>query len=161
MTNRKKCLPSGYRDARAIEQLLADETTPLDVRAQLELAMLEAADEMGVTVLHPALVRQAFIEVLNESGVRCNRGDTGSIHHYESAVIRLLTAVQYAAVGYGPIDLEREDRGSDETAIQYGEEPRGMEEHSRAALDSFIKRAKCREIMAQPLTPYTRAKSAL
>jgi len=36
----------------------------------------------------------------------------------------------------------------EEISITYGERPKGMEEHSRAALDSFIKRAKCRELWA-------------
>jgi hypothetical protein len=161
MSESKKSLPEIYRDARSIEQLLADKKTPSDVRAQLEVAMLEAAEEMGVTVLHSALVRQAFIEIFNESGERCRRGDTGSVHHFENATTRLLTIVHYAMGGHGPIDLDQEDRGSAETSIYYGYEPTGMEEHSRAAIDSFIKRAQCRELIAQPLKPYTHDQAAL
>ncbi|MBA3355719.1 MAG: hypothetical protein H0U18_07225 [Pyrinomonadaceae bacterium] len=113
--------------------------------------MLDAAEEMGINVLHPALLRTAFIEIFRESGDWFARGMTGPTGHFEKPTTTLLTAIDYAVKGLGPIDLETEERACDEISIHYGEKPEGMEKDNRRALASFIKRSKCRKIMEASL----------
>lgn len=144
-----RLLPETYADAKAAEALLSDPNTPSDVRAQLETAILEAAEAMNVSVLHPALVRQAFLEIMRQSAENERKGVPRSIHHFESAVIRLLTITDYGSNGAGPIDVEEEDRLTRGYSQQAGMGDSGLEEHSYRALVEFQARAKCHEICAE------------
>jgi hypothetical protein len=145
----KRILPELYREAKQLEALLADQTLPPDVRAQIEQAVLDSAEAMNVSVFHPALVRLAFIEIMRQSAANQAARKPGTwTHLYESPVIRLLTAIEHGQHG-NAISLQDEIDACDEISIAFGEKATGMEERSLVALTSFIKRAKCREICSE------------
>jgi len=144
-------LRSHYQKARDAERLLADPDTPSDVRAQLETAILEAAEAMGVSVLHPALVRQAFLEIMRQSAENFRTGVKATTHHFACPVIRLLHVVAYGDAEIGPLNLADEDRTTRAMSKQYGENG-GLEAHSYKALKGFIDRAAIREFTTERLS---------
>lgn len=53
-----------YREANVLEEILSDEATPDDVRKALTDAVTEFSNRSGVDVLHPRVVRDAYIEMI-------------------------------------------------------------------------------------------------
>lgn len=90
-----RLLPAHYRHARTVEELLSNPDTPDEIRAQLELAILESAAEHGVSLVSPALARAVFLEIFRSTAEQARQGIPDSTsHHYGKPTIRLLTLLQ-------------------------------------------------------------------
>jgi hypothetical protein len=99
----ERLLPDIYKAARMAEALLSNPDTPDEIRAQLELALLEAAAEEGVSIISPELSRAAFLEIFKSTAE--GRVPETTYHHYGKPSIRLLTLLD--CVAYDGSSLRR------------------------------------------------------
>lgn len=113
---KKNRLPTDlYADARNFESLLRSPATSLRERAALEMAMMDAMRERGVSMPFTLYPREAFLSLWKD-GVNVNStlvigghvAHARSFDHWRSAVIRLLHLIGFLSAGLSLKDYENQ-----------------------------------------------------